>query len=103
MRWRQAPWRLDPFTREKAPLTPKLLRSGIPGKPALAAVWREKKILDDPVVESNKRGYLSFATSGKDSRTTQSELFSRGPRPQARAPPFHPRRRAPRNSVHQPC
>ena len=44
---------------------------GIPGKPAMAAQWREKKILDDPVVGSNTRGYLSFATSGKDSRTTQ--------------------------------
>jgi cyclophilin family peptidyl-prolyl cis-trans isomerase len=27
--------------------------------------------LDDPVVGSNKRGFVSFATSGKDSRTTQ--------------------------------
>ena len=44
---------------------------GIPGSPAMAAVWREKKIVDDPVVESNVRGYVSFATSGKDSRTTQ--------------------------------
>ena len=44
---------------------------GIAGSPAVAAVWREKKIADDPVVESNVRGYLSFATSGKDSRTTQ--------------------------------
>jgi peptidyl-prolyl cis-trans isomerase A (cyclophilin A) len=30
-----------------------------------------KTITDDPVVESNKRGHVSFATSGKDSRTTQ--------------------------------
>ena len=44
---------------------------GIPGKPSVAAEWREKKLKDDPVVESNKRGYISFATSGKDSRTTQ--------------------------------
>ena len=44
---------------------------GIPGKPAAAAEWREKKIQDDPVKESNKRGYITFATSGKDSRTTQ--------------------------------
>lgn len=44
---------------------------GIPGKPEVAAEWRDKKILDDPVVGSNKRGFLSFATSGKDSRTTQ--------------------------------
>lgn len=44
---------------------------GISGNPKKAAVWREKKITDDPVIESNKRGMVSFATSGKDSRTTQ--------------------------------
>ena len=44
---------------------------GIHPKPALAAEWKEKKLKDDPVVESNKRGYISFATSGADSRTTQ--------------------------------
>lgn len=30
-----------------------------------------QKLKDDPVKMSNKRGYVSFATSGKDSRTTQ--------------------------------
>lgn len=44
---------------------------GIPGKPDLAAEWRDKTIKDDPVVKSNERGYVSFATSGQDSRTTQ--------------------------------
>lgn len=44
---------------------------GIPGKPAVAAAWKDKKIADDPVVESNLRGHITFATSGKDSRTTQ--------------------------------
>eukprot|EP01013_Petalomonas_cantuscygni_P023101 TRINITY_DN44490_c0_g1_i1.p1 TRINITY_DN44490_c0_g1~~TRINITY_DN44490_c0_g1_i1.p1 ORF type:complete len:234 (-),score=43.63 TRINITY_DN44490_c0_g1_i1:313-954(-) len=44
---------------------------GIHGNPGVAAKWRDNKISDDPVKESNKRGYLSFATSGKDSRTTQ--------------------------------
>ena len=44
---------------------------GIPGKPEVAAQWKDKKITDDPVVGSNKRGFVSFATSGKDSRTTQ--------------------------------
>ena len=33
--------------------------------------WREKTLVDDPVVESNTRGTISFATSGPDSRTTQ--------------------------------
>jgi peptidyl-prolyl cis-trans isomerase A (cyclophilin A) len=44
---------------------------GIPGKPELASEWKQKTIPDDPVLKSNDRGYISFATSGKDSRTTQ--------------------------------
>jgi len=44
---------------------------GIHPKPTIAAEWKGKALTDDPVVESNKRGYISFATSGKDSRTTQ--------------------------------
>ena len=44
---------------------------GISGKPDIAAQWRERKMVDDPVKGSNTRGWLSFATSGKDSRTTQ--------------------------------
>eukprot|EP00316_Scyphosphaera_apsteinii_P017547 CAMPEP_0119312954 /NCGR_PEP_ID=MMETSP1333-20130426/27367_1 /TAXON_ID=418940 /ORGANISM="Scyphosphaera apsteinii, Strain RCC1455" /LENGTH=200 /DNA_ID=CAMNT_0007317661 /DNA_START=96 /DNA_END=698 /DNA_ORIENTATION=- len=48
-----------------------MVQWGIPGKPSVAAEWREKKIRDDPVVKSNERGTITFATSGKDSRTTQ--------------------------------
>ena len=44
---------------------------GIAGKPDMAKEWRTKTIKDDPVIESNVRGFLSFATSGADSRTTQ--------------------------------
>ena len=44
---------------------------GINGNPQLAAEWREKKLSDDPVKESNTRGMVSFATSGPNSRTTQ--------------------------------
>jgi len=44
---------------------------GIAGKPEVAAAWQAKTIEDDEVVQSNERGYVSFATSGKDSRTTQ--------------------------------
>lgn len=44
---------------------------GISGSPAVAAEWREKRLTDDPVKQSNGRGFVSFATSGPNSRTTQ--------------------------------
>eukprot|EP00009_Paramoeba_aestuarina_P007717 CAMPEP_0201507142 /NCGR_PEP_ID=MMETSP0161_2-20130828/901_1 /ASSEMBLY_ACC=CAM_ASM_000251 /TAXON_ID=180227 /ORGANISM="Neoparamoeba aestuarina, Strain SoJaBio B1-5/56/2" /LENGTH=204 /DNA_ID=CAMNT_0047901427 /DNA_START=49 /DNA_END=660 /DNA_ORIENTATION=- len=44
---------------------------GIPTTLEVAAVWKGKTLKDDEVLQSNKRGFISFATSGKDSRTTQ--------------------------------
>lgn len=44
---------------------------GINGDPKLEAVWRNMTMRDDPVVESNRRGYVTFATSGPNTRTTQ--------------------------------
>ena len=44
---------------------------GINGDPSVSSKWREARIDDDPVTQSNKRGTLTFATSGKNSRTTQ--------------------------------
>ncbi len=48
-----------------------VVQFGIHGNPKLAAVWRNLTIRDDPVTESNKRGYVTFATSGPNTRTTQ--------------------------------
>ena len=48
-----------------------MVQFGINGDPKVSKVWKEKTIKDDPVKKSNKRGYITFATSGKDSRTTQ--------------------------------
>lgn len=39
--------------------------------PEVNKVWYGAEIKDDPVRESNKLGYLTFATDGKDSRATQ--------------------------------
>ena len=44
---------------------------GIHGDPKVAKMWRNARIQDDPVTQSNMRGYITFATSGKNSRTTQ--------------------------------
>lgn len=45
---------------------------GLNGNPAVQALWRDKTIKDDPVIESNTRGYVSFAKSGlPNSRSTQ--------------------------------
>jgi peptidyl-prolyl cis-trans isomerase A (cyclophilin A) len=44
---------------------------GIHGDPKVAATWRSRDILDDPVHQSNTRGMVSFATAGPNTRTTQ--------------------------------
>lgn len=44
---------------------------GINGDPSVQAKYRSAKLQDDPVTQSNKRGTVVFATSGKNSRTTQ--------------------------------
>jgi peptidyl-prolyl cis-trans isomerase A (cyclophilin A) len=48
-----------------------MVQFGINGNPQVAAPWRSAQIKDDPVKQSNKRGYITFATSGPNSRTTQ--------------------------------
>lgn len=48
-----------------------MVQFGINGDPAVQKEWRDAKIKDDKVTQSNKRGYITFATSGPDSRTSQ--------------------------------
>jgi peptidyl-prolyl cis-trans isomerase A (cyclophilin A) len=44
---------------------------GINGDPEVAGTWLEARIADDPVKRSNTRGFISFATAGPNTRTTQ--------------------------------
>src|ERR1700739_657883 len=44
---------------------------GLSANPAINKVWDDAKIQDDPVLQSNKRGSLVFATAGPNTRTRQ--------------------------------
>jgi peptidyl-prolyl cis-trans isomerase A (cyclophilin A) len=44
---------------------------GLPLDPEIGATWRDARLPDDPVTQSNTRGRLSFATTGPGGRTTQ--------------------------------
>ena len=44
---------------------------GISAYPPVNAVWEKATIKDDPVTESNKKYFLTFATAGPNTRTTQ--------------------------------
>jgi peptidyl-prolyl cis-trans isomerase A (cyclophilin A) len=44
---------------------------GISGDPKISAPWREARIQDDPVRQSNRRGFITYAMAGPNTRTSQ--------------------------------
>ncbi|MBX3271826.1 MAG: peptidylprolyl isomerase [Sandaracinaceae bacterium] len=48
-----------------------MAQGGIHGDPNVARQWRDRRIPDDPVVQSNRRGFVSYAMAGPGTRTTQ--------------------------------
>jgi peptidyl-prolyl cis-trans isomerase A (cyclophilin A) len=48
-----------------------VVQFGINANPTVSQAWKKSDIQDDPVTQSNKKGYLTFATAGPNTRTTQ--------------------------------
>ena len=48
-----------------------VIQWGIQGDPEFQLKWRDKKITDDPVKQTNRRGTIAYATDGANTRTTQ--------------------------------
>lgn len=48
-----------------------MAQAGIHGDPQVNAAWRSANIPDDPVVQHNTRGMVSYAMAGPGTRTTQ--------------------------------
>jgi peptidyl-prolyl cis-trans isomerase A (cyclophilin A) len=49
----------------------RLVQVGIHGNPKVQAAWAAAVIPDDPQTESNKRGTVTFASAGPNTRSTQ--------------------------------
>lgn len=48
-----------------------VVQFGLNADPQISKVWRTATIKDDPVTQSNRPGYITFATAGPNTRTTQ--------------------------------
>ena len=48
-----------------------MVQFGIHGDPKVSAPWREAQLKDDPVKQSNKRGNITYAMAGPNTRTSQ--------------------------------
>jgi cyclophilin family peptidyl-prolyl cis-trans isomerase len=48
-----------------------VVQFGLSADPNVNNVWRQSNFKDDPVTQSNKPGFITFATAGPNTRTTQ--------------------------------
>jgi cyclophilin family peptidyl-prolyl cis-trans isomerase len=48
-----------------------IVQFGLPGDPEVTPVWLDRTLMDDPVLESNRRSRITYATTGPDTRATQ--------------------------------
>ena len=48
-----------------------MVQFGLNGNSSIQQAWLNTNLKDDPVKQSNKRGYITFATAGPNTRTTQ--------------------------------
>ena len=48
-----------------------VVQFGLNANPAVNKAWADTRFRDDPVKESNKKGTITFATAGPNTRTTQ--------------------------------
>jgi peptidyl-prolyl cis-trans isomerase A (cyclophilin A) len=48
-----------------------VVQFGLSAYPGVSGAWKDANIKDDPVTQSNKKGSLTFATAGPNTRTTQ--------------------------------
>ena len=48
-----------------------MVQFGMSGDPKLNSVWRTQYMYDDSVKQSNKRGFVTYAKGGANTRTTQ--------------------------------
>eukprot|EP00588_Corethron_pennatum_P007124 CAMPEP_0194294050 /NCGR_PEP_ID=MMETSP0169-20130528/49505_1 /TAXON_ID=218684 /ORGANISM="Corethron pennatum, Strain L29A3" /LENGTH=245 /DNA_ID=CAMNT_0039042779 /DNA_START=19 /DNA_END=756 /DNA_ORIENTATION=+ len=55
-----------------------VVQFGISGNPDVQAEWRKRRLQDDPVISTNARGTITFATSGPNTRTTQMFINTAG-------------------------